>query len=284
MNKRLLKIFLMAISFIIIFSIYNIVNANEIDSVNIVIKLSEDGIGHVSEEWQATLDEGTELTHSFKNLGKSQITNFKVKDENDNSFILENNWNSSLDLESKKNKCGIKTTSSGVDLFWGIGEYGSKAYFLEYDITNFVVDLTDGNQMLNFEFFQKDREEIRHVGINIVSTELLFNEVGEVWGYGYDTGFCQINAIGEIYFSSLGKLETGEAVAIIARFDSGSFPEVTTKLDHSFEYYYNDIFGASNDIVSNKNIVLIILICIFAGLVIFIILTAILKDKKSKRK
>ena len=284
MSKKILKISLVTIFFIIILCIYNVVNANEIDSVNIVIDLSEDGIAHVQEEWQATLDEGSELKHSFKNLGKSQIINFKVKDENDNEYTLDNNWNSNLDLEAKKNKCGMKSTGSGVDLFWGIGEYASNAYFLEYDITNFVVDLSDGNQMINFEFFQKDREEIRHVGINILSSEILFKDIAEVWGYGYDNGLCQINAIGELYFSSLGKLEPQEAVGIIARFDSGSFPKVTTKLDHDFNFYYREIFGGEDILVGNKKIILLILIYIFVGLIIFIILLAIGKDKKPKKK
>lgn len=284
MSKRILKISLITFLFIIVLCIYNVVNANEIDSVNIVIEITEDGIAHVQEEWQATLDEGSELKHSFNNLGKSQIINFKVKDEHDNEFTLDNNWNSNLDLESKKNKCGMKTTASGVDLFWGIGEYASNAYFLEYDITNFVVDLPDGNQMINFEFFQKNREEIRHVGINILSSEILFKDIAEVWGYGYDNGLCQINAIGEIYFSSLGKLEPQESVQIIARFDSGSFPNVTTKLDHNFDFYYREIFGGEDILVGNKKVVLLVLISIFTGLIIFIILLAISNGKKPNKK
>ena len=282
MKKKILKISFIAISFIFIFSIWQIVNANEINSVNIVINVSEDGVAHVSEEWQASLDEGTELKHSFKNMEEMKITDFKVKDENDNEFTFENNWNSNLDLESKKQKCGIKNLSNGIELLWGIGEYGSKAYFLEYDITNFIADLSDGNQMIKCEFFQKDREEIRHLGINIASSDILFNDITEVWGYGYNKGMCQVNAIGEIYFTSLGKLESGDAVGIIARFDSGSFPSVTTKLNHNFNFYYDETFSEKNSLVTNKNDVVIILICVLVGLIIFVILTIIMRDKKKK--
>ena len=284
MKKKVLRISLMAISFIIILSIYNIVNANEINSVNIVIKISDDGVAHVYEEWQVTTDEGTELKHSFKNMDKMQIINFKVKDEDDSEFAIENNWNSNKDIESKKQKCGMKKSSDEVDLFWGIGEYGSKAYFLEYDITNFVTNLSDGNQMIKIEFFQKDREEIKHLGINMASEDLLFNDIAEVWGYGYKKGLCQINAVGEIYYSSLGKLETGDSVGIIAKFDAESFQNVNTKLNRDFNYYYKDTIGETNsNLVSDKKDVVLILICIFAGLIVFIILTIINKDNRKNK-
>ena len=78
-----------------------------------------------------------------------------VKNENDEVFSYESNWPTEDNLELKKNKYTIKNSLNGTELCWGIGEYSSNAaYFLEYDITNFVTNLSDGNQMINFEFFQ----------------------------------------------------------------------------------------------------------------------------------
>ena len=59
MKKTIIKILFCTIAFIMILAIKNMVKANTIDSVNIVINLSQDGVGHVSEEWQTSLDEGT---------------------------------------------------------------------------------------------------------------------------------------------------------------------------------------------------------------------------------
>ena len=283
--KKELKIFLLIIFFSVIFGIYNYVSANSLDSVNIVIMVSEDGVGHVSEEWTVTSEEGSELSHSFKNLGEAQITNFKVKDENNNIYTFVNNWNFEDDLEAKKYKCGIKNSSNGLELCWGISEYSSNAaYFLEYDIINFVTNLSDGNQMINFEFFQKNREEIRHVGINIVSEEVLFEGIAEVWGYGYEKAMCSINTVGEVYFSSLGKLESKEGVGILVRFDSGTFPNVTKTIDHGINYYYESLIKGKDEITNNKKTILLILIFIIVGLIVFIIITALSTDKTKNRK
>ena len=47
---------------------------------------------------------------------------------------------------------------------------------------------------------------------------------------------------------------------------------------------YREIFGGEDILVGNKKIILLILIYIFVGLIIFIILLAIGKDKKPKKK
>ena len=284
MKKTIIKILFCIIGFFIIFAIYNIVNANTIDSVNIVITLSEDGTGHVSEEWQTSLEEGTELKHSFRNLGDCEIKNFKVVDEYNNAFNLENNWKSNSDIETNKQKCAIVNTSDGVDLYWGIGQYGSNVYFLEYDITNFVSNLKDQNQIIYFEFFQNGREEIKHVGINISAEDVLFTDIADVWGCGNDNGLYQINAVGEIYYSSLGKLESDESVKMLVRLNSNTLPNITNHIDHEIDYYKKKINKKTHEILENKGVILGLLIFILVGILIFVFLIALKKGKNKTRK
>ena len=284
MKKTFLKILFCTIAFIMILAIKNMVKANTIDSVNIVINLSQDGVGHVSEEWQTSLDEGTEIKHSFKNLGDCKISNFKVVDEFGNNFTEEKNWKSNDNIEINKQKCAMVNTTDGVDLYWGIGQYGSNAYFLEYDITNFVSNLKDQNQMIYFEFFQKGREEIRHVGINIASEDTLFTNIAEVWGYGSDNGLYQINAIGEIYYSSLGKLETNESVIMLVRFNPNTFTNITNSINHDISYYEKKVDKKDTGILTNKGIILALLIFILAGIAIFIFLNIRKKETNKTRK
>lgn len=284
MKKTFIKILFFTIGFIMILAFKNIVSANTIDSVNIVINLSQDGVGHVSEEWQASLDEGTELKHSFKNLGDCKISNFKVVDEFGNTFTEEKNWKSNDNIEINKQKCAIVNTTDGADLYWGIGQYGSNAYFLEYDITNFISNLKDQNQMIYFEFFQKGREEIRHVCINIASEDIIFTNVADVWGDGSDDGLYQINAIGEIYYSSLGKLETNEAVIMLVRFNPNTFTNVTNIINHDINYYEKKVEKEKNEILSNKGVIVVLLIFILAGIAIFIFLNFRKKEVNKTRK
>ena len=47
------------------------------------------------------------------------------------------------DIIEKQNKCGINKTKKGIELCWGISEYGSREYRITYDLTNFVVQSND---------------------------------------------------------------------------------------------------------------------------------------------
>ena len=61
----------------------------------------------------------------------------------DKNYTTLNSWNTSGSLSSKAYKCGINKISNGVELCWGISNYGSNTYTVKYTITNFVSSLAD---------------------------------------------------------------------------------------------------------------------------------------------
>src|SRR5699024_3894283 len=89
--------------------------------------IHEDGSATITEKRTATLSEGTEKFDVIENLGKSEITDFTVK-EDDKTYEFVDNWNIDASREEKTFKNGIIETQNGYELVWGIGEYAKHIY------------------------------------------------------------------------------------------------------------------------------------------------------------
>ena len=147
------KIYLLLMGLILF--IPNMALANSISNIDMNIYVDDSGTAHVTEEWTANLYEGTEGYKPYYNLGESEISNFKVR-MNGTDFSYLDNWNVSGSFEDKKYKNGINYTSNGLELCFGISSYGSNTYTLSYDISNFVVNTSDGYQMIYWNLFPYD--------------------------------------------------------------------------------------------------------------------------------
>ena len=106
------------------------------------INIDDYGNANITEIWRCNTNQGTESYHPYYNLGNSKITNLTVSD-NTKTYTTLNSWNTSGSLSSKAYKCGINKISNGVELCWGISNYGSNTYTVKYTITNFVSSLAD---------------------------------------------------------------------------------------------------------------------------------------------
>ena len=71
----------------------SITKANEIYSIDVNIKLDEEGNGIVTEIWNMKADKGTENYKPMGDLGNSEISNFKVTDEIGRNYTFLSNWN-----------------------------------------------------------------------------------------------------------------------------------------------------------------------------------------------
>ena len=80
---------------------------------------------------------GTELYHFFENIYKKDIENFSVS-EDGKKFEIIDKWDISQNQEYKTNKAGINEFSNGIELCFGVGEYGYHEYKLNYTIINFL--------------------------------------------------------------------------------------------------------------------------------------------------
>ena len=234
MKNKCFKVFFTIIFFIVFINIKTIVHANSISSINMDINIDDYGNANITEVWKCNTSQGTESYHPYYNLGNSKITNLTVSDNTKNYTTL-NSWDTSKGFNSKAYKCGINKISNGVELCWGISNYGSNTYTVKYTITNFVSSLADC-QMVYWTLIPYDfSNSIGSVKIKIYSNKY-FQDTIDVWGYGNYGGLCYVNN-GAIYMDSDGTLGTSEYMTILAKFPRGTF-SCSNELDYNFDHYY----------------------------------------------
>ena len=234
MSKKI-KIFLLAIFAFIVFTFFNTSEANSIDSISMDIAIDDNGNASVTEVWRCNVSQGTEVYHPYYNLGNSNITDLSVS-ENSTEYSTLSSWDTSGSLSDKAYKCGINKISDGVELCWGISEYGSHSYEVKYNISNFVSELTD-SQMIYWTLIPYDfSSPIGNAYIKIHSNFNIPDSVG-VWGYGNYGGTAYVYD-GYIEMQSDGRLSSSEYMTILVQFPLNTF-NCSNKLDYDFNYYYN---------------------------------------------
>ena len=233
--KKFLKLFSVFVLSIAIFGLTKSVKANSINKISMDIYVNSNGDATISEIWDCNATKGTEIYHPYYNLGNSTIKNLSVS-ENNTTYQTLSSWSTSSSLENKAYKCGINKVSNGVELCWGISEYGSHTYTVKYNITDFVANLTD-SQMIYWTLIPKDfSNPIGSVYIKIHSNFNIEDSV-DVWGYGNYGGTAYVYD-GYIEMQSDGRLNTNEYMTILVKFPQGTFNS-SNSLKHDFEHYFN---------------------------------------------
>lgn len=222
------------ISFALLMFIFPlIVKANSISSIDMDIYLDDNGTAHVTETWSAYLDQGTEGYKPYYNIGNAKIKNFKVS-ENGQTYTYNNYWNTNASFSEKAYKNGINYLSDGLELCWGISEYGYHDYVLTYDIEGFVSSLNDADMvywnLIPYELSSKPG----NVHIRIYADEY-FSQDLDVWGFGNYGGTAYVYN-GYIEMNSEGTLESNEYMTILVKFDKGTF-NTSNAINEDFDYY-----------------------------------------------
>lgn len=272
--KKMSYILTLFISFFII----NGVKANTISDINMDIYIDKSGTAHVTEVWNATLNQGTEGYKSYGNLGDAKIKNFKVKDET-REYTTLSSWDINASFSEKAYKAGIHETSV-TELCFGISSYGTHTYTLTYDIEGFVADLND-SQMVYWTLVPSELASYTDkVYIKIYADEK-FSDTLDVWGYGkygaptyvYD-GYIEM---------STDYLDSSEYMTILVKFDKGTF-DTPHKIDKDFEYYHEMAEDGAQHYTQQKESVLDFIIGIFVFIfnVLFWIIIVILCIAGSK--
>lgn len=280
--KKTIKIIFIFLFTFALFSLRNKVEANSIQSISMDIFVDDNGDATVTEKWKCNVNQGTEVYHPYYNLGNSEIKDLTVIDGNTEYEQLEY-WKTSGTLESKANKSGINKLSDGVELCWGISEYGSHTYTAKYTITNFVSETSDAQMiywtLIPYEF----SNSIGNAYIKI-HTNFDIADTTDVWGYGNYGGTAYVYD-GYIEMQSDGTLATNEYMTILVKFPLGTF-NATNKLDYDFDHYYNMAEeGATKytDSVSASDVLITIIVTLFQIVFWVIIIFVIIKSVNSAK-
>ena len=223
------------ILFTLMLLIPSVILANSIDSINMDIYVDNNGTAHITEEWVTYLNEGTEGYKPYYNLGSSEISNFKVS-MNNVPYTFNSNYNVNDSFDKKKYINGFNYIDNGVELCFGISEYGSNNYILSYDISNFVVNTSDGYQMIYWTLFPYNyNPSPDNVSIKVHS-DFKYNDNLLIWGYG-KYGAPTYVSDGSIIMNSDGTVYSSEYLTLLVKFDSGTF-NLSTNVDKSFDEYF----------------------------------------------
>lgn len=160
--------------------------ANHVPEITIDVSLRPDGSAAVTQVWTADTGEGTEFYLSCRDSGYLTITDFSVSDE-DGPYPLLEEWDVDASFEEKARRCGVLETEEGVELCWGISEYGSRRYTITYVLHGLVGAYADADGF-NYRFVDEMDLFPTDVALAIRSQDgtPLTEEACGVWAFGYD--------------------------------------------------------------------------------------------------
>ncbi|MBR4524053.1 MAG: DUF2207 domain-containing protein [Bacteroidales bacterium] len=203
----------------------------KVHDLDITVTLYSHGVAGIHETWD--LDTGNSITEWYlprENLGDIEVFNLKVLDENYNDaqpFTDVGEWDVDLSRRQKTGKSGIVHKHNGVELCWGIGEYGHHVFHVLYGMKNVVKTLNDYDmfhmQLVNDELAAPPK----HVRVTIQTDPASVHAVLDttntrVWGFGFN-GTVAFTDEGTVVFESSEPFGYHSSVITLLRFNKGLF-------------------------------------------------------------
>ena len=221
-------------TFLLLFSSLMVVDATSMSGIDVDIFIDKNGDAHFREIWDINVTKDTELFHSYKNISGFEFSDLSVSMDN-TDFETISNWDIKANFNDKAYKAGFNHIDDGIEICFGISEYGNHKYVVKYTVENFVLKLNDAD-MIYWEIIPKNLSwTIDDVKIKIYSDFKYDNHWG-VWGYGKYAAPCYIYD-GIIEMTSDNKvLKSGEYLTILAKFPKDTFSSRHV-LDEAFDYY-----------------------------------------------
>lgn len=268
---------------LVLFLLPSIILANEIKNIDMDIYVDNNGTAHVTEKWTVKAKNNTEFYKQYKNLNESSITNYKVNMNGKNFELVD--WNINASFEEKAYKYGYNYIYDGVELCFGISNYGNNNYTLSYDITNFIYNTSDNYQLAYWNLIQPSSDMIDNVNIKIHS-DFKYSDTLDVWGYGKYGAPCYVYD-GVIEMTSEGAMGSSEYMTIIVKFPANSF-NTTATMNNDFNYYLDMANEGATPYKHKKNNgissaiaeALPIVLGIGIPLIVIILITMLHKKKK----
>lgn len=159
--------------------------ANQVADIQIKAVLQDDGSADITQTWTATTDEGTEFYLACRDNGYLSITDFTVSDERGTYEPLAS-WDVGADFTQKARKCGVVETGEGVELCWGISEYGTHTYTLRYTLHGLVGAYDDADGF-NYRFIDEMGTFPTDVELTLTKADgtPLTDADCDIWAFGY---------------------------------------------------------------------------------------------------
>lgn len=260
---------------------------NNVSEIDIDVTVRDDGSAYIVQNWIGEFDEGTE-NYIPINTDDIAVTDFKVSDKNGTYTFVED-WIVNSGFGEKSRKCGINKTTDGIELCFGISEYGENRYTIEYVVEDFIKSYTDFDGT-NFMFINPDMSTFPtdgHISIVLENGTELNEKNSAIWAFGYDGNIEFQN--GAVNAWTTLALNDDDSMIVMLRLNKGLvFPK--TETGSSFDAVKNKAFEGSDyggyedeKVGVLETIIGFIILLIIPTLVVLFILF-LLKRKKAIKK
>ncbi len=205
---------------------------NHVTEIDIDVGIRDDGSAYITQVWNGTFTEGTE-NYIPINTDGIEITDFKVLDIN-GEYDKMNNWDAKGSFEQKSRKYGINLTKDGVELCFGISEYGANRYAIEYVVHNFIKAYTDYDGT-NFMFINPDMNTFPTDGkirMTLANGKKHDENNSRIWAFGY-SGQIEFQD-GSVVAYTESPLKGSNSMIVMLQLEKGMVTPIKT-LDKSFE-------------------------------------------------
>ena len=114
------------------------VYAQSLRDIDIRAVLNPDGSARITQVYDATVVDGTEMYIPITNLGEMTVDDLTVSEKGLAYHNEGRRWDTDRSLSEKAGRCGIIEKRNGVELCWGKTSYGDHVWTIEYTITGLV--------------------------------------------------------------------------------------------------------------------------------------------------
>ena len=266
--------------------------ASRVPEMELDVALRTDGSAHITQVWTTDTDEGTEFYLGCRDSGYLTITDFSVSDQND-PYVYVEGWDVDASFEEKANRCGILETDEGVELCWGISEYGENRYTIEYVLHDLVGSYSDADGF-NHRFVDRMSFFPTDVTLTIRNQDgtPLTDEICDIWAFGFD-GQIQFED-GIIRAWSEEPLERDQHMTVMLSLEKGVLSPRRT-VEDSFEAVKEralagSVYGAGEDAewddepLTAGDLLLFAAIILTLVLLILLLVVLLVKVGKARRK
>ena len=175
-----------SISLILVFACLPVFARNHVDKMDIDVTIHDNGSASITQRWVGTFDEGTEVYLPIEDKSLS-VRNLKVW-KGSREYLEADGWNVDWSFEQKKWRSGINRTAKGVELCFGISEYGESIYTFSYDIDPLVKSYIESDGF-NFQFVNSGMGTFPsdvNLRIQVEGGKNLSTGNARIWGFGYE--------------------------------------------------------------------------------------------------
>ena len=213
-----------------------VVYGQTLRDLDIRAEFMPDGSARITQVWDATVVDGTEMYIPISGLGKMSVRDLSVS-ENGLAYANEGRrWDVDRSLAEKAGRCGIIDKHDGVELCWGKTSYGHHVWTVQFTVTGLVQSFEDADGF-NFMFvspgFDAPAQHVKVTMVNATGGPRWTYDNTRVWGFG-SYGDINVTNDGSIVYESSEPFSYNSSFIALVRFEKGLFSPAVSR-DMTFD-------------------------------------------------